>query len=547
MKSPAITGTLLDLAAHDPTRPFCLHYSQSRREAITYGSLLDRASIVAGHLAALQCEGGDVTLLFIRHHPDIYAIFVGCMLRGMVPSLMPYPNPKQDSALFWKSHRELLARIQPRLLIVSAALEADFTENLPEFKDRICQAESLTEGAAMTADSFEMNDVAFLQHSSGTTATKKGVMLSHREVLAQVAAYQSAIGLNERDIIASWLPLYHDMGLISCFIMTLVTGATLVALDPFEWVGTPSTLLEIIERHRATFCWMPNFAFHHIANATRRGRVYDLSSIRAFINCSEPCKPESFELFATRFAESGIQAHQLQVCYAMAENVFAVTQTSLSHPPRVLEVDRNAFEREGRAVPGQGLRLLSCGRVVDGVDIRISADDDSPRPDGGIGEITIRSPFLFSGYYRQPEKTADALRLGWYHTGDLGFISGGELYVTGRKDDLLIAYGRNYYAHEVESIVNTVSGLIPGRCVAFAVTSETAGTNHVILIAETHAAGDLTLVRRIKERVLGECGLAINQVLLKEPGWLIKTTSGKISRGANRDRYIQFSIGTNKP
>jgi fatty-acyl-CoA synthase len=542
MKSPAITDRLSDLGAQDPMRPFCLHYSQARLEVITYGSLLDRASVVAGQLAVLQCEKGDVALLFVRHHPDLYAIFVGCMLQGTVPSLMPYPNPKQDSALFWKSHRELLARIQPRLLIVSASLEADFAENLPDFRDRICQAEGLTKGTPMAPEWFAINDVAFLQHSSGTTATKKGVMLSHQEVLAQVAAYQSAIGLNERDVVASWLPLYHDMGLISCFIMTLVTGATLVALDPFEWVGAPSSLLEIIERHRATFCWMPNFAFHHIANATRRGRVYDLSSIRAFINCSEPCKAESFELFVTRFAESEIQAHQLQVCYAMAENVFAVTQTSLSHPPYVLEVDRDAFEREGRAVPGQGLRLLSCGRAIDGVDIRISGDNGMPRPDGSVGEITIRSPFLFSGYYRQTEKTAHALRLGWYYTGDLGFLSEGELFVTGRNDDLLIAYGRNYYAHEVESIANTVSGLIPGRCVAFAVTSETAGTNHVILIAETYAAGDLTLVRRIKETVIGECGLAIHQVLLKEPGWLIKTTSGKISRGANRDRYLQSSM-----
>jgi fatty-acyl-CoA synthase len=350
MTLPVITDRLFQLAAQDPARPFCYHYQGSSSETITYGSLSERASVVAGHLASLQCGMGDVALLFVRHDPGIYPIFVGCILNGTVPSLMPYPSSKQDRTLFWKSHRELLQRIRPRLVIVSASMTVDFKDNLPDFGDRICEAETLTAGDPTAPPRSGMGDTAFLQHSSGTTATKKGVMLSHHEVLAQVASYRRRIAFTERDIIASWLPLYHDMGLIACFMMTLVTGAALVALDPFEWVADPSHLLEIIDRHHATFCWLPNFAFNHIANSTRLGRAFDLTSVRAFINCSEPCKPESFELFLARFAECGVRASQLQVCYAMAENVFAASQTALSKPPRVLEIDREVFEREGRAV-----------------------------------------------------------------------------------------------------------------------------------------------------------------------------------------------------
>jgi fatty-acyl-CoA synthase len=540
MSSTLITDRLVELAAAEAMRPFCFHYAQGRCTTISYGSLLERASTVAGNLASLQCGNGDVALMFVQHHPDIYAIFIGCMLQGVTPALMPYPNPKQDSSLFWKSHRELLDRIQPKLLIVSASLAGDFADNLPDYAERICNAEIVAAGPPSQATIARHGEIGFLQHSSGTTATKKGVMLSHGQVLAQVASYGATIGFTERDVIASWLPLYHDMGLISCFMMTLITGSALVALDPFEWVASPSSLFEIIQRHRATFCWMPNFAFHHLTRATRAGRMFDLTSIRAFINCSEPCKPESFELFEHRFADSGIQARQLQVCYAMAENVFAVTQTSLAALPRVIEVDRMAFEQEGRVVPGEGLRLISCGPAVDGVELRIAGNDSTLLPDDMIGEIVIRSPFLFSGYYRQPEVTARAMRSGWYHTGDLGFRHAGELFVTGRKDDLLIVYGRNYYAHDIEGIVNTVEGLIPGRCVAFAVSGDAIGTNQVILVAETQSVENLALVRRIRETVLAECGLALYQVLLKEPGWLVKTTSGKISREANRRRLLQF-------
>ena len=540
VSSSRITERLRDLATRDPARRFCIHYRQKQSVTITYGGLFDRASVVASRLSAVHCRTGDVVLLFVHHEPEIYALFVGCMLHGAVPSLMPYPNPKQDTALFWKSHRELLFREQPRLLIVTKAIAHDFADNLPEFADRICLAEALTAGFGAPLVSPTISEIAFLQHSSGTTATKKGVMLSHAEVLAQLASYQAAIGLTERDVIASWLPLYHDMGLIACFMLTLVAGAVLVALDPFEWVGAPSSLLEIIERHRATFCWMPNFAFHHIANATRPGRSFDLSSIRAFINCSEPCRPESFDKFLHRFSDCGIRSNQFQICYAMAENVFAVTQTPLSGSPRVIEVDRTAFERDGSVVSGLGPRILSCGTPIEGVEMRIMADDATLLMDGHVGEVVIRSPFLFSGYYGQPEKTERALRNGWYHTGDLGFMHEGELFVTGRKDDLLIAYGRNYYAHEIESIVSRIDGLIPGRCAAFAVPSEMMGTSQIILVVEGWAVEDQTLVGRIRETVLAECGLALNEVVVCAAGWLVKTTSGKVSREANRARYLRL-------
>ena len=536
-----ITARLEAVAARAPEQVFCIHYSASGSEVISYCRLLEGARAAAGRYRSWGCQPGDVALIFLKHEPELYFSFVGAMLAGVVPSFMPYPNPKQNHDLFWRGHAALLERIDPRLLVVSPELIEQFQQFLPAYADRMRSSAGIAEGGDASALSVarRSDDVAFLQHSSGTTALKKGVMLSHGAVLRQTDAYARAIGFSADDVTASWLPLYHDMGLIACLMLTLVSGATLVSLDPFEWVGAPATLFDVIERHRATFCWLPNFAFNHLAGSVRGGAARDLSSVRAFINCSEPCRPESFELFARRFADSGATAERLQVCYAMAESVFAVTQTPLGEAAGVLSVDRNAFEAQGRIEPGEGIRLLSCGRPIEGIGLRIVGEHGADLPPGWIGEVVISAPFLFEGYYRQPALTEQKLRDGWYYSGDLGCLVDGELYITGRKDDLIIAYGRNYYAHEIEAVASGVDAVLPGRCVAFAVPSPVAGTQQTVLMAETRAEETAPLVRQLREAVLASTGLALTQVVLRPPGALVKTTSGKISREANRTQFLE--------
>lgn len=549
MKSSRSADTIIArleaIVAKKPDGAFCIHYAEGSSETISYRRLLEGAIAAAGRYRSWGGKPGDVALIFLKHEPELYFSFIGAILAGVVPSFMPYPNPKQNHELFWRGHAALLDRIDPSLLVVSPELMEQFTRFLPAYADRMHSAAGIADGGGAAARPVELHsdDVAFLQHSSGTTSLKKGVMLSHRAVLRQTDAYAQAIGFSAADTTASWLPLYHDMGLIACFMLTITSGSTLVSLDPFEWVGAPAMLLDAIERHRATFCWLPNFAFNHLAASVRGGRERDLSSIRAFINCSEPCRPDSFEIFERRFAGCGVTAEQLQVCYAMAENVFAVTQTSPGRKPGVLSIDRNAFEAEGRIEPGEGIRLLSCGRPVDGVALRTVAEDRSDLPPGRIGEVAISAPFLFDGYYRQQSLTDLKLREGWYYSGDLGCMVDGELYITGRKDDLIIAYGRNYYAHEIEAVASAVDGVLPGRCVAFAVPSPVAGTQQAVLLAETRAQDPAPLVRQLREAVLASTGLALTQVVMRPPGTLVKTTSGKISREANRSEFLESRSG----
>jgi acyl-CoA synthetase (AMP-forming)/AMP-acid ligase II len=474
------------------------------------------------------------------------------MLAGAIPSFMPFPSPKQRADLYWADHEALFERIEPALIVsyeqnlaaARAALPALSIPTLLAGDDILVTAH----GAGEELAGFQAltDQVACLQHSSGTTSLKKGVMLTHRAIFDEVAAYSRAIGFGPNDSIASWLPLYHDMGFVACFMTSLIEGTHLIELDPFEWTIRPRLLLDAIQAHRATFCWLPNFAYSHIVNASPPDETWDLSSVRAIVNCSEPCKAETFERFAARFERCGVGAEKLAVCYAMAENVFAVTQTPLGRRVRTVRLDPDAFSlgrAELRPQDPSALRVVSCGPPVDGVGIKVCDVTSQPVPDGCVGEIYVSGPFLFDGYYKLPEKTRERLRDGWYATGDMGFISDGELFVTGRIDDMLIVNGRNYYAHEIEAIVNDVPSVLPGRNVAIAVDEPRTDSTVVVVLAECAAGADCEAVsREVRLAVLEKLGLAIHSLVPVDSGELVKTTSGKLSRTKNKQLYLEKAL-----
>ncbi len=370
----------------------------------------------------------------------------------------------------------------------------------------------------------------------------------------QVELYAARLGMSEADHVVSWLPLYHDMGLIACTVMPLVLGQTVTCLDPFQWVARPASLLDALQRYDGQFTWMPNFAFEHLVRGVPDDYAGDLSRVRAFINCSEPCKAETFERFAMRFAPLGVRPHQLQVCYAMAETVFAVSQTAAGEAPRALRVDVDRLHREGIAADpsrdGIAARVLSTGRPLAGVDAWIKDDDGRDLPDNAVGEVVLGGAILFAGYFNDPETTRDRMADGRYRTRDLGFMRDGELYVLGRKDDLLIVNGRNLHAHEVEALIDGVDGIKPGRAVAFGVFNDEVGSEELIVIAEREPARqpnlDQALSRAVRRAIHEQTSIEVKVCRIVEPGWLIKTSSGKIGREANRTKYLS-ETGTKPP
>ncbi len=490
---------LAERAAAMPDQVFCRLWRAGRVELVTAGAIMAEARGLAGRLRDAGVGAGRIVPIVLEHRRELYSSFIACTLIGAVPAFLPPLTRKQDPAVFAASMQALLARLEPPCAIVSAATRVGVPVGVVVDVDLPDVAAPVV-GMPVAAG----GEVAFLQHSSGTTGLKKGVMLSHATVLGQIAAYAAAIGLREGDGVASWLPLYHDMGLITCFLLPAVAGVPIASLDALEWVVRPGLLFDAAVASGASLCWLPNFAFHHMVRVIDPEARWDLAGLRMVVNCSEPCRAAAFDVFLARFGSCGLRAEALQVSYAMAENVFAVTQTE----------------------PGQVVRrargFLSSGRAVAGSLLRVGAG----------GEIEVGGASLFAGYHAQPELTAARLRDGWYQTGDLGFIEAGELFVIGRSDDVLVVNGKKLVAHEIEDALHALPGIAPGRVLVFAEHDEAEGASRLVVAAEP-LGDDPALAAAIRRAVAENCGVRPHRVSLVDRGFLLKSTSGKISRAAS--------------
>jgi acyl-CoA synthetase (AMP-forming)/AMP-acid ligase II len=390
-------------------------------------------------------------------------------------------------------------------------------------------------------------DIVLLQHSSGTTGLQKGVALSHQAVFNQVDAYGESLSLSQDDVIVSWLPLYHDMGLIAGFVIPILSGIPLVLMSPFDWVRAPYRLLQAVSNYRGTLTWLPNFAYNFCAQKIRDRHIegVDLSSLRAVINCSEPVRWESHKTFFERFKGHGLRWQALQTSYAMAENVFAVTQSQLGREPVVDEIDRESFmvERVAKStLDGRpSMKMMSSGRPLENAKLKIVDEAGHEMPERAIGEIAIQSDCMLSGYYNRPDLTEKALRDGWFLTGDYGYVSNGEVFVSGRKKDMIIVGGKNVYPQDLEALTYEVPGVHAGRSVAFGVFDEEQGTEAVVIIAEVDSEDpneQQRIADAIRQHVSKNSAIALRHVKVVGPKWILKTSSGKTARAANREKFL---------
>lgn len=524
---------------------------------LTYAEFFQAAAQYAHALEQAGIQPGDLVALILQHGEDVLYAFWGAMLLGAVPSIFPFLTEKLDRDRYFASINALVKHEAIAVAITYTELMDDLQTHLDDAEITLIDKDSLQPGGDIShylrMNPAQSTDTAFLQHSSGSTGLQKGVMLSHQAVLNQVAAYSAAIDLNADDVVVSWLPLYHDMGLIAGFIMPILQGLPLVLMSPFQWVRDPKMLLTAINRHNGTLCWLPNFAYNFLAVRVRDKDIadLDLSSMRAFINCSEPVYADSHHQFNEKFREYGLPPATLMTCYAMAENTFAVTQAGVGMALNVDVVDRERIMTEKRAVPVDGdaptQEFVSCGPPIPNCEVKIVNDSDPTvvLDERHVGEIAVRSDSMLSGYYARPDLTADGLIDGWYLTGDMGYLAEGELYITGRKKDLVIVGGKNVYPQDIENLLNDVEGLYPGRATAFGVFNDRLGTEDLAIVAEVRPEIDPTdreqtanILREIRNRVGQSSDVTARYVHLVGPRWLIKTSSGKIARRANREKFI---------
>ena len=524
--------------------------------AISYRSLLTGATAYQRSLQACGVGPNEVVIIILPHSEDLVYAYYGCVLNGSIPSIMPYLTEKLIPEKYRQDLESLFMITHPQGVITFK----DFSEEIERLQSDgreilyIEDIESLPDYESEESFNFPgverlPSDIALLQHSSGTTGLQKGVALSHQAIFNQLTSYAKALQIEPSDVIVSWLPLYHDMGLIAGFLMPIFLGIPLILMSPFDWVKAPYLLMQAISKFKGTLCWLPNFAYNFCAKKIRPRDLQDvdLSSLRAVINCSEPMRKSSHDLFIETFEPYGFKPTAIATSYAMAENVFAVTQGGITYPVRYDEVDLKSFQEENYAKPAdlenQTVIMVSAGKPIDNVQIQIIDPVGNVLDERRIGEVVLKSNCMLSGYYNRDDATQESFIDGYFKTGDFGYIADNELFITGRKKDLIIVGGKNIYPKDIETIVMEVEGVYPGRVVAFGLFNDEKGTEDVIVIAEIDdgfLAKKEDIAREIRKKVTKESAIALRNVMLVERKWLIKTSSGKIARALNKKKYIDM-------
>ena len=551
-----IPERLRSLYLHTPERlAVRLQFTGREDLTLTYRQLLRGASAYARTLEREAIHPGEVIVLILQHGEDLVHSFWGAILHGAVPAIMPFLTEKLSPERYRAELTTLISVTKPAAIItypefaaeVRSALRAGDSVRSVLVTDQM-EPQADIDFASLEGFQRSPDDIVLLQHSSGTTGLQKGVALSHRSVFNQLNAYSRSLSLSQEDVIVSWLPLYHDMGLIAGFLMPILSGIPLVLISPFDWVRAPYKLFQSISNQSGTLTWLPNFAYNFCAQKIRDRHIegVDLSSLRAVINCSEPVRWESHAAFYERFKGYGLAPEALQTSYAMAENVFAVTQSRLGNLPVVEEIDREAFMSERVAndpLDGRpSMKMMSSGQPLENVKVNVLDENGNGVPERVIGELALHSDCMLTGYFNRPDLTEKAFRDGWYLTGDYGYISNGEVFVSGRKKDMIIVGGKNIYPQDLESLTYEVPGVHPGRSVAFGMFDETQGTEEVVVIAES-ASDDPEEQQKIADairlHVTKNSAIALRHVKVVGPKWILKTSSGKTARTANKEKFLR--------
>ena len=544
-----ITSLLAQRLAEEPEAEWCrLVDAQGQIETITVRRLLERAMAFAARLGPPTPTRKDVAVC-LYHGLDLHAAFLGALWAGHIPTMLAPPSPRMEAVKYARNFCHTIECVRPAVVILEPAVHArlDPAMLVPFQGVELLDPTAVPPATTVPSWPARPDDTAFIQHSSGTTGLQKGIAIQHGAVLRHHRHYAERLAMTPDDVIVSWLPLYHDMGFIACFLLPLLGRMRLVQLSPFDWVLRPHLLLEHIHRHRGTLCWLPNFAYSFMAQSIRPGQLAPelrLDTIRAWVNCSEPVYANSHAEFLTAFAPWGARADQFTACYGMAENVFAVTQTKPG-AGRTIHVDRGLLATEHRAVLTGRLEdksLVSNGPPVAGTEVAVLDDTDEPLPDGQVGQLVLRGVTLFSGYHRRADLTHAAFTAaGWYRTGDLGFLHEGEVFVTGRRKDLIIIQGRNFYPGDLEATAGRVPGIAAGRVVAFGLSDEVAGTEKLVILAEAEpdsAEHPKQLALKIRNAVAQELDCTLGLVQIVPTRWLVKSTSGKLARNDNRQKFL---------
>ncbi|WP_212625269.1 non-ribosomal peptide synthetase [Pseudomonas sp. PP3] len=540
-------------AALTPDRVALRFLAETRDQAVvlSYRELDQRARTIAGALQA-EADLGDRAVLLFPSGPDYVAAFYGCLYAGVI-AVPAYP-PESTRRHHQERLLSIISDAEPRLLLTSAGLR-DALLQIEGAPPLLC-VDTLDSALAerWVAPDLQGDHIAFLQYTSGSTALPKGVQVSHGNLVANERLIRHGFGidLNPDDVIVSWLPLYHDMGLIGGLLQPIFSGVPCVLMAPAYFLGRPLRWLEAISDYGGTISGGPDFAYRLCSERVSDSALerLDLSRWRVAYSGSEPIRLDTLERFTEKFAACGFTDDSFMASYGLAEATLFVAGTPRGQGIGNLRVDDQALT-QNRAEPGEGSAIMSCGiSQPDHAVLIIDPASLTERDDNAVGEVWAAGPSIAHGYWRNPEASAKTFvqHAGrtWLRTGDLGFMRGGELFITGRLKDMLIVRGHNLYPQDIEQTVEReVEVVRKGRVAAFAVSVD--GQEGIGIAAEISRSVQKilppeALIKAIRQAVAEACQEAPSVVVLLNPGALPKTSSGKLQRSACRNRLADGSL-----
>ena len=547
---PPHSGTLNEVLVAAARHPSGITFAdlREREVALSWAEVLARAERAAAGLVELGVRRGERVAIVLPTSPEFVDAFFGTLLAGGVPVPLYPPVRLGRLAEYGATTARLLSSVGAAVVLTDALIRALLGEAVALARPRLgCRTVAGLPAPAgkWTAPAARPEDLALIQFSSGATVDPKPVALTHRALVNQCAMLTAMLPRagHDPDRGVSWLPLYHDMGLIAGPLLAAYVPGSLVLLRPEQFLARPALWLRAIGRHRATLTPAPPFALglctRRIADSELEG--VDLSSLRLLTCGAEPISLDTVRGFGRRFARFGLDPDVICPVYGLSEAALAVTFSPPGRPARALCVDATRLAAAGEAVPG-GRPIVSVGTPIPGVEVEVRGADGAAAGERRVGRIWVKSPSLLSAYFGRPESTAAAVEDGWLDTGDLGFVADGELYVTGRAKDIVIIRGANHDPQEFEEPLLAVAGVRPGCAVALGLTPDGEDSEALLVLAERdpshpgEAAGELEA--RVAEAVLAATGIAPYAVVLLPPGALPRTSSGKLRRAEALRRHL---------
>ncbi len=545
-----IDALLWNVRAHPQRTHVHLLEDETGPRRLSYAELLSKSQVFAAGLRAHGHEPGDAVAIMLPTGFDYLVSFVAIILAGGIPvPIYPPARIAQIEDHFRRQAGILTnARVTTLITFDQAKQVTRLLASLVESLKTVVTADELSgHGTLLNISPVSPDTIAFLQYTSGSTGNPKGVVLTHGNLISSLEAMRQALAVSASDVFVSWLPLYHDMGLIGAWLGSVVYGFPLVLMSPLSFLRRPESWLKAIQDYGGTISGGPNFAFELCIRRIREEDIegLDLSAWRLAFNGAEPVSPSTLAAFAERFKPYGFKPRALTPVYGLAEATLGVAFTPVNRGPRIDRIKRDVLARTGKAVPADAgdsevAEYVSNGVPIPDFEVRIVDDTGHETGEREEGALEFKGPATTSGYFRNPEPTKSLFHDEWLVSGDRGYIAEGEVYVTGRSKDVVIRGGRNIYPYELEEGIADIEGVRRGCVAVFGATEAKSGTERLVVIAETReddAARKSVMREAIGSLTQDVLGMPADDIVLAPPRTVLKTSSGKIRRAAVRELY----------